>query len=133
MKKLLALSCLILLVASLAFALDPYQYDIVMQAGEDYQLEMQMKDGNGNNVDLTGYSYKAQFRNSPAPNGIVFATYSAVFANQTGGRLNVKLSAAQTTKNSGKVGVWDLRETNPSGLVTYSVGGKAICRPTVTR
>jgi len=132
MKKIIALLCFILTV-SISYALDPGIYDVVMQAGEDYRLSMTLQDSNGNNVDLTGYSYKAQFRKSPAPGGIVYATYSTVFTNMTSGGVEIRLSKAQTTSTSGLIGVWDLRETDPSGLVTYKAGGKVICRPTVTR
>jgi len=116
-----------------ASALDPAKYDITMQAGEDYSLQLQLKDGNGNGMNLTGYSFKAQFRQDAAPTGAVFATYSAIFTNMTGGGLNLRLSKAQTAANSGKVGQWDLRQTDPSAHVTYILRGKVTVQPTATR
>jgi len=129
-----------------SMAADMGVYNIIMQAGEDFRLPLTMNSCADNPlpvdpskcktlvpIKLNGYSYKAQFRQAPAPAGAVYATYSAVFVNLSAGRVDVRLSKAQTSGTSGKSGVWDLRETNPSGLSSYPTGGTATCKPTATR
>lgn len=135
-----------ILLASLTFALDIGIYNITMLAGEDYTLPMTMnvcadnpqptdpsKCVNVQPVNLDGYSYKSQFRSAPYPAGVLYTTYSTVFVNLSAGRVDLKLSAAQTAALSGKSGTWDLRETSPNGSVTYRTGGTVNCKPTNTR
>ena len=45
----------------------------------------------------------------------------------------VSLSKAQTTKNANWSGYWDLRQTDPAGLVSYLVKGVLKFIATVTR
>lgn len=116
-----------------AWALDPGVFDISMQAGEDYRLQLTLKDGNGAAMNLTGYSYRAQFRQAPAPTGALYATYSTVMVSPTTGRLDVRLSKAQTNTNTGRSGVWDLQQTEPGGNVSYILTGKTVVKPTATR
>lgn len=136
----------IVLLATLSSALDIGIYNITMLAGEDYTLPMTMnvcadnpqpadpsKCVNLQPVKLNGYSYKSQFRSAPYPAGVLYATYSTVFVNMSAGRVDLRLSAAQTATHSGKSGTWDLRETSPSGSVTYRTGGTVNCKPTNTR
>jgi len=125
--------CGVALQFGVSLALDPAVYDISMQAGEDYRLQLQLKDSLGHGLNLTGYSFKAQFLQSPAPVGTVYATYSTVFSNMTSGVLHIKLSRFQTAANSGKSGVWDLRQTDSAGQVSYILRGKAAVQPTATR
>lgn len=149
--KHLILACLVgLLGVAVIFgtsmAADMGVYNIIMQAGEDFRLPLAMNTCADNPppadptkcktlvpTKLDGYSYKAQFRQAPAPAGAVYATYSAVFVNLSAGRVDLRLSKAQTAANSGKSGVWDIRETNPSGLSSYPAGGPAVVKPTATR
>lgn len=145
--KLLCLAVLFLgLLIQGALALEPVVFDLVMQAGEDFTLPVRLDFCADNPLpqppalckswkvtDLTGYTYKAQFLSAPAPAGTVYATYSCIFTNITGGELKVKLSKAQTTANSGRSGIWDLRQTDSGGAVSYIIRGKAVVSPTGTR
>lgn len=134
MKKIIGAVLFILLVFQLlAFAFDPGAYDIIMQAGEDFRLTMALKDSNGTAINLTGNTYSAQFRSAPAPAGVVFATYSASASAPASGQVTIKLSKAQTTNTSGKTGLWDLKQTDAAGSVSYLLAGKVIVKPTVTR
>jgi len=132
-KKIFIVLILCLTLSPFAQALEPGTYDLTMLAGEDFSLSLQLKDGNGQNMDLTGYNYKAQFRQSAAPTGVIYANLSTVFTSYTGGRFNVKLSRAQTATNSNKSGIWDLQQTDSGGKVSYILSGKAIVKPTATR
>jgi len=144
-RYLLSLLVLAALVSS-AFALEPVNWDLVMQAGEDYVLNLQLTScadvplpvppavcKSSKVTKLTGYSYKAQFRSAAAPAGTIYANLSTVFSDMTGGRVDIKLSKAQTAANSGRAGVWDLQQTDSGGQVSYIIRGKAAVSPTVTQ
>jgi hypothetical protein len=132
MKRTTLIISALLVLSATAWAFQPGHFDIVMQAGEDFWMDATKK-YNGTPVDLTGNSYAAQFRSAPAPGGIVFATFSTIVTTPANGVIRVKLSRAQTVNLSGKSGVWDLRETNAAGQVTYQQSGKCAVAPTVTR
>lgn len=133
MQRFLLITLLVAALVTTALAIEPAVYNLAMMAGEDFRLALQLKDGAGKNLNLTGYSYRAQFRAAAAPAGAVYATYSCIFSNVTGGRLRVSLSKAQTVANSGKQGSWDLQQTDSGGAVTYIIRGSAAVSPTVTR
>lgn len=116
----------------------PTVYDMVILAGADHILTVAIKDSAGVFQNISGSSYKAQFRAAPAPGGALFTTFSTVKRNasisgQTVRVVDVRLSKAQTTALSGKSGVWDLRQTDSAGLISYILTGKAAVRPTVTQ
>jgi hypothetical protein len=130
MKKLILA---LLLLASTVFAFTPGVFDITMQAGEDFKLSVGLADSTGADINLTGNTYAAQFRSAPAPGGVVFATYSAYSPSPATGQITVKLSSAQTSKQSGKSGIWDLKQTDSAGQVSYLLTGKCAVKPTATR
>ncbi len=135
MKRIL-LGIIMLLCTALpatAGVFDPLVYDINIYAGEDYILGLTLTAGNNVPVDLTGYSFRAQFRSAPAPAGAVFATFSTVVTNPTAGTLDIKLSHGWTASMAGKSGTWDLMQTDSTGAVSYILRGKALVQPTVTR
>jgi hypothetical protein len=110
----------------------PTQFDIYMLAGADYALYFTETDYTGGAIDITGYRYVAQYRNSPAPTGTLFATYSTAIINGPTGRLKMTLSKEQTTSLSGTSGVWDLLQIDPTGMLTYLSSGRVSVVPTVT-
>jgi len=132
-KRLLLLTALFVSLLSTAYALDPAVYDAVMYANEDYRLNLTLKDSTGAAMNLTGYSYKAQFRQQPAPAGAVYATYSATVSNAATGAVTVKLSKSQTSALSGLTGFWDLQQTDSGGSISYLLSGRAVVKTTVTR
>lgn len=112
----------------------PTPFDMVMLADADYNLTITHTDpASGAVINLTGYSFYAQFRSAPAPSGAVYATYSTPIVNASLGRSRVSLSCAQTLANSGKSGIWDLLMVSNTGVSTYVLAGKAKVMPTATR
>jgi hypothetical protein len=128
MKRLLLTLCLALTLALPALAED---VNLTMKAGADYRAQLTWTDSTGTPINLTGNNYAAQFRDKPG--GSLYANYSAVVTSPSTGTMEIRLSRAQTERNSGKAGVWDLRETNSAGLITYQFGGKVVVLPTVTK
>ena len=111
----------------------PTNFDMVMLAGADYLLTIQVKDNLGALLTLSTNTYKAQFRSTTYPVGTVFANFSTIPRPGFTTILDVKLSKAQTAALTGRSGVWDLKQTAPTGFVSYIMSGKAFVRPTVTQ
>jgi hypothetical protein len=134
MKLLILLIALLAPVSCFAATVGddpPPSYDILMLAGEDYQLLLTMAN-NHQPIDLTGNTYVMQFRS--APNGTLFASYSAnAVIPASSGQISGRLSKAQTTKLIGKTGVWDLLQRTAAGLVSYIMTGKCSVQPTVSK
>lgn len=59
----------------------PTPFDIIMQAGADYELLLNVKSPLGGAIDLAGNSYAAQFRSAPYPGGVLFASFSTAKFN----------------------------------------------------
>lgn len=59
----------------------PAPFDIVMVAGADYELMLNVVSPFGGALDLSGNSYAAQFRSAPYPSGSLFASFSAAKYN----------------------------------------------------
>jgi hypothetical protein len=114
-------------------AFDPATYNLTIQAGEDFRLVLTLKDATGTVQNLSGYSYKSQYRSAAAPSGTIYATYSCSVLSPTAGTVSVRLSKAQTTALTGTQGVWDLLQTDSGGADSYLLKGKALVQPTVTR
>lgn len=127
--NVLRAACLcLLLLGTPAIAENP---DIILRAGADYNATLTWT-YNGQPINLTGYSYAAQFRSAPT-SGVLFANLSTVVTNATAGEMRLSLSRRQTAGLGGKTGVWDLRQTAPGGAVTYQMGGTVKVLPTVTQ
>jgi hypothetical protein len=120
---------LLVVVNGISHADDP---TIIMKAGADYRATLTWSAA-GKAMNLTGYSYAAQFRTAPAPAGTLLANYSTVVSDAGKGQMQIRLSRRWTSQLSGKAGVWDLRQTDPSGNVTYQLGGAAKVLPVVTQ
>jgi hypothetical protein len=147
MKRLITGILLVLSLFGNAPAIEqpnlPSAFDMIMLAGADYAQAFQIRTSSGVIVNMTGKTFAAQFRAATAPAGALYANFSTVtripFTTYSGlvtsypAVIDVKLSKAQTTRLSGKSGVWDLKQTDSSGLVSYILTGKAVVRPTVTQ
>ena len=127
-----AIVFLLLTLTVPALALDPASYDVSIQAGEDYRLTLVMKNMSGHPMNLTGYRYKAQGRTT-ADAAQPFVNLSSNVTDPANGKVVVSLSKAQTTRNAGKAGYWDLQQTDPGGLVSYLIKGVLKIVATVTR
>jgi hypothetical protein len=118
----------------------PKTFNIIMYANADYLLTTYIRDSSGAKVNLTGYQYKAQFRSAPGSSGTLFANYSTLLGGEgvngavpAPDAVRVKLSHQQVTALAGRTGVWDLRQTDTAGLVTYILTGAVVVRDTVTQ
>lgn len=105
--------------------------DLIMKAGADYRATLTWTVPTTKQpVDLTGNSYAAEFRSGPG--GTLYARYSTIVTNATAGQMQLRLSRRQTATLPGKTGVWDLKQTDAAGVVSYRFGGTVKVMPTVT-
>lgn len=119
------------LMGSVAFALEPSPVDITCSQGEDCIKVLVLKAG-GQPMNLSGYTYRAQIRTTPAdiqPLAEIPIDVSAL----TTGTVLLALPGALTNQLGGKVAYWDLRQTDPSGRVSYPMRGKFKCYWAITR
>src|SRR5574340_373632 len=131
--KLLSIVIFLLLTISVwADSYIPDTYNEVAQQGEDFVRHLQIVDSNKNPIDITGRSYKAQFRPMPG-SSVIFANFSTVITSATNGTFDIILHKEQTHTLGPKIGFWDLLEQMPDGLVGYRFKGQFSISPTTTR
>jgi hypothetical protein len=103
-------------------------YDIRITQGDTFTEEMLFEDGEGEAIDLTGYSFKSQLRRT-ADNGLV-ADFNIVIEDNE--FIRRTLAPAVTSVLSGTY-VHDLEWTNPQGQIKTLVTGEFEIEPEVTR
>lgn len=121
-------------------------HDINLEQGASFDLSLELKDPEGTPINLTGYTFKAQGRNSPSSNNVA-AEFTVTALDQTTdpGKFKMSLSAAQSAKiqlsadSLSGVGhrktslVYDLIMTSPGGLVDRVIEGTMFVSPGSTR
>lgn len=105
------------------------RYDLTIDQGATYALDIECQDENGDTIDLSGVIPRSQIRYtykdvSPA---LEFS------ASISGGIVSLSLSPAQTSALSKSYGVWDCELEFEDGTVQRLLEGKVIIRPEVTR
>ena len=80
------------------------KYNILIEQGATYQVELQYRDSNNTPVDLTGYSGKMQIRPSAGSPISYLCLSSSLNADGTG--LNFSGSNGTTSPMSGSIGIY---------------------------
>ena len=94
------------------------KYNIVIEQGATYQIELQYKDSNNTPIDLTGYSGRMQIRPSiGSPTSYLYLS-SSLQPDRTG--LNFSGSNGTTPPSSGSIGIFISATT--SSLFTFTNG-----------
>jgi len=94
------------------------KYNIVIEQGATYQVELQYKDSNNNPIDLTGYSGRMQIR--PAIGSTTSYLYLSSSLQPDGTGLNFSGSNGTTSPVSGSIGIYISATT--SSLLTFTTG-----------
>jgi len=102
-------------------------YDVRMTQGDSFVEELLMEDGEGDALDLTGYSFRSQLRRT-ADNGLV-----AEFAISVDGSTVTRSLNTGITAGLDGTYVHDFQWTDPSGKVRTLVSGEFEIEPEVTR
>jgi hypothetical protein len=102
-------------------------YDVRMTQGDSFVEELLMEDGDGDALDLTGYTFQSQLRRSP--DGAVVAEFGiAVLGNI----VTRTLDSGLTSTLDGEY-VHDFQWTDPTSNIRTLFGGKFEIEPEVTR
>jgi hypothetical protein len=104
-------------------------YDVRMTKGDSFAEPMVLEDGEGDAIDLTGYSFASQLRRT-ADGPLVLAFSIAV--NLPESTVTRSLSSAQTITLSGQY-VHDFQWTDPQGKVRTLFSGTFEVVDEVTR
>jgi hypothetical protein len=94
------------------------RYNLLIEQGATYELELQYKDSNGVAVDLTGYSGRLQIRPSIGSPTAYLCLSSSLNADGTG--LNFSGSSNNTSPVSGSIGIYISATT--SSMLTFDAG-----------
>ena len=102
-------------------------YDVRMTQGDSFVEELLMEDGEGDAIDLSGYTFRSQLRRT-ADNGLV-AEFGISVSDSTVTR---SLSPVVTAGLSGTY-VHDFQWTDPTGKIRTLLSGEFEIEPEVTR
>lgn len=104
-------------------------YDVRMVAGDTFSEQMVMEDGEGEAIDLAGYSFASQLRRTAE--GSLVASF-AISVNTGTSTVTRSLAPSITRDLSGDY-VHDFQWTDPQGKVRTLFAGKFEVVPEVTR
>ena len=102
-------------------------YDVRMTQGDSFVEELLMEDGEGDALDLTGYTFRSQLRRT-ADNGLV-----AEFAISVSGSTVTRSLNAGVTANLDGTYVHDFQWTKPQGQIRTLLSGEFEIEAEVTR
>jgi hypothetical protein len=102
-------------------------YDVRMTQGDTFVEELLMEDGDGEAIDLTGYTFKSQLRRTP-DNGLV----SQFVISVNGSKVTRSLPPLITSGLNGTY-VHDFQWTDPQGRIRTLLSGQFEIEPEVTR
>lgn len=114
-------------------------YDITVNQGDDYSLQMIVNDGKNAPIDITGYTFACKVRET-AESQAVIAEAECVIADAPNGVLNINFSS-EVTGNIDTDGdyygetnsyYYDVQQTNVNGRKERIVQGKFIVSPGIS-
>lgn len=114
-------------------------YDITVNQGDDYSLQMIVSDSKNTPIDITGYKFTCKVRDT-AENDNVIAEAECVIKDATQGVLDVNFSSDVTSKIDtdgeyyGETSsyYYDIQQTNTNGRKERIVQGKFIVSPGIS-
>lgn len=111
-------------------------YNIVIDQGADYFLNVTYDNPDGTPVNITNYTAEMQIRvNANSPTAVLtLTTGSGITITGSSGLIAIRATAAQTRAIDEGPYVYDLEITAPStGVVTRIIQGQALVSAEVTR
>ena len=102
-------------------------YDVRMTQGDSFIEELLMEDGDGEAIDLTGYTFKSQIRRT-ADNGLV-----AQFGISVNGSTVTRTLSPSVTAGLSGTYVHDFQWTKPQGQIRTLLSGGFEIEAEVTR
>lgn len=102
--------------------ISPCDYDIVIPQRATFSQQFQLRDSEGDPLDMTGYSVSAQIW-TPGKT-VKLADFTIDWVDQDTGQFRLILPAAVTREMTAD-GYWDLLVTQPNGTKDYWLRGAA--------
>jgi hypothetical protein len=106
--------------------------DLGIYQGDDWAAMVTVKNADGTDADLTGYTAQSQIRTGPADQVWEISaeiTCAVVPPNQ----ISLSLTSAQTGQLEQPNYCWDLQITSPANIITTILAGNVTVQPEVTR
>ena len=106
---------------------------LTIRTGDDESVTITFSDkATGSPINITGRTYRAQIRRSPA-DATILATWTCAITSGAAGKLTLTLSDTTTATLSPGYAVWDLEETTSGGLVSTPLSGRVTIVQDVSR
>ena len=97
-------------------------YNLVIYKNRDFKMNVYFKDADGDAVDLTGWSGKAQAKETMEPDSALIFEFDVTIADAAAGKVTVEVADAKTGVDNDD-GAWDLLMTDPAGYDdSYIIG-----------
>lgn len=109
-------------------------YDIEIDAGATFQLQVLWRDSDGDPINLTGYSARMHIRRTVEAEDIdvELTSGSGMTLGGTAGTIDIEIDDATTSGLSGSY-VYDLELESGGGVVSRVIQGAVTVNPEVTR
>lgn len=111
-------------------------YDILIEQGATFQLNLVYKDSSGTPIDISGYTARMQVRrtyDAPTPLLNLTTENGCITLGGVAGTVEVEAPADVTDALPPKDSVYDLELISPAGVVTRLIRGAATISPEVTK
>jgi hypothetical protein len=102
--------------------IEPGNYDITIHQGATFKLDLQYKDGDGDSVDMTGYTVASKLYDRLGDD--LLASFVHSWIVQESGSFRLSLSSS-TTSGITEDGQYDVLITEPGGDKYYILQGQA--------
>ena len=99
----------------------PGTYNMTVQRRADFSIQLVFKDGNGNAINLTGYTIYAQCWDEGR--NIKYGDFAVTYTDRAAGTIDIALTDAQTATFLANKLSYDVLLENPSGLREYYLEG----------
>jgi hypothetical protein len=108
---------------------EPARLDLKLVAGDSFSRTVRLQEQNGDPIDLTGLTGRAQIRDRPK--GKLLAEFTVTIPTPTNGEITFSLDTTQTRALPG-AGVWDLELDGGTTNTHTIVSGDVKVIPDVT-
>tara|TARA_R110002111_G_scaffold175778_3_gene241340 strand:+ start:353 stop:712 length:360 start_codon:yes stop_codon:yes gene_type:complete len=96
--------------------------DITCRKGDTFSLEFTFKDSAGVAINLTGYTWKMDVKETDTSSGDIIADSSFTYSGTAAGLLTVTATAATMAGVIGGLYVYDLQSTTGGAVKTWIYG-----------
>ena len=96
--------------------------DITCRKGDTFSLELTFKDPDGAELDLTGYEWKIDVRETDTSTSVILEDDQFTYSGSTEGLLRISASATTMEEVDGGIYVYDLQSTNSGAVKTWLYG-----------